>query len=138
MPSNPNENVKSPRKLKVESKFFDLEQTKALLRSLDNEPIKYQAIIRLALDTGCRCGELIGLEWTDINFNTGYVSITKTLQKIHGELIEGTPKNNNSIRHVPISEPTIEILKEYKKYMDNMKYMVGSKWKNTKKIFATD
>ena len=135
---NPNERIKAPKKLKVESKFYDLEQTKALLKALDGEHIKYQAIIRLALDTGCRRAELIGLEWSDINFNTGMVSITKTLQRIGKELVDGTPKNNNSIRTVPISDPTIEVLLEYKKYNDYLKDSYGDKWKGTKKIFTTD
>ena len=135
---NPNSRVQSPKKLKVESKFYDLEQTKALLRALDHEDVKYQAIIRLALDTGCRRGELIGLEWTDIDFVTGMVIINKTLQKIGKDLVEGTPKNNNSIRRVPISEPTIEVLKEYKIFNNNLKNELGNKWKNTKKIFTTE
>ncbi|MDD4110675.1 MAG: tyrosine-type recombinase/integrase [Clostridia bacterium] len=135
---NPNERVKAPKKLKVESKFYDLEQTQCLLKALDGEHIKYQAIIRLALDTGCRRAELIGLEWSDINFTTGMVSINKTLQRINGQLIDGTPKNNNSIRSVPISDPTIEVLKEYQTYINNIKDAMGNKWKNTKKIFTTD
>lgn len=135
---NPNEKVKSPKRLKVESKFYDLEQTKALLRALDTEHIKYQAIIRLALDTGCRRGELIGLEWSDIDFKNGMVTINKTLQRINKKFIEGTPKNNNSIRSVPISDPTIEVLKEYRNFNNHLKERYGDKWKNTKKIFTTD
>lgn len=135
---NPNERVKAPKKLKVESKFYDLEQTKALLKALDGEPIKYQAIIRLALDTGCRRSELIGLEWSDINFSTGMVSITKTLQRIDKKLVDGTPKNNYSIRTVPISDPTIEVLKEYQMYLASLKDLWGNKWKGTKKIFTSE
>lgn len=135
---NPNERVKAPKKVKVESKAYDVDQSRALLTALDGEHIKYQAIIRLALDTGCRRSELLGLEWTDIDLRTGLVSITKTLQKIGKEFVEGTPKNNNSIRPIVISNPTIEVLEEYKLYIEELQKQLGNKWKNTKKIFTTD
>ena len=39
---NPNKRVKRPKKVKKESKFYDLEQTKTLLKALDGENAKYQ------------------------------------------------------------------------------------------------
>lgn len=135
---NPNERVKRPREVKRESRFYDLEQTKALLMTLDCEPIKYQAIIRLALDTGCRRGELTGLEWNDIDLKNGIVYINKTTQQINHQLIEDTPKNNTSIRSVYISQPTIEVLNEYKIYMENIKEQLGNKWLDSKKVFTSD
>lgn len=135
---NPNERVKRPKKVKRESRYYDLEQTKALLMALDCEPIKYQAIIRLALDTGCRRGELTGLEWNDVDLKNGIVYINKTTQQINHQLIEGTPKNNTSIRSVYISEPTIEVLYEYKKHMGNIKDQLGDKWLDSKKVFTSD
>ena len=45
---------------------------------LQLEPIKYQAIILLALDLGYRRGELTGLTWADVDFETGRVQINKT------------------------------------------------------------
>lgn len=135
---NPNERVNRPKKVKKESKFYDLEQTKTLLRALDGEDIKYQAIIRLALDTGCRLGELTGLEWDDIDLRTGIVSINKTTQRINHQLVESTPKNNTSIRTVYISEPTIEVLEKYKKYIYDIKEQLGNKWLGSKKVFTSD
>lgn len=52
------------------------------------EPIKYQAIIMLALDLGCRRGELFGLTWKDINFETSKVGINKTTQYAYGKIYE--------------------------------------------------
>lgn len=134
---NPNEKVKRPKKVKKESVAYDLEQTQTLLRAVDGEDIKTQAIIRLALDMGCRLGELTGLEWNDIDLRTGIVSISKTTQRVNHQLIESTPKNNSSIRTIRISDPTIKALEEYKKYIDDIRDQFGSKWLNTKKIFTS-
>ncbi|HHX70472.1 MAG TPA: tyrosine-type recombinase/integrase, partial [Gallicola sp.] len=75
--------------------------------------MKTQAIIRLALDMGCRLGELTDLKWNDIDLRTGIVSISKTTQRVNHQLIESTPKNNSSIRTTRVSDPTIKALEEY-------------------------
>lgn len=51
---------------------------------MQNEPIKYQAIIILALDSGCRHGELTGLTWNDIDFKTSTIDINKVTQYVTG------------------------------------------------------
>jgi integrase len=135
---NPNHRVTRPKKVKRESRSFDLEQTKELLKALDTESIKAQAIIRLALDTGCRKGELTGLEWSDIDLKNGLVNINKTTQTINHQIVEGTPKNNSSIRKLYISIPTIEVLLKYKEYNDSLKNKLLDKWEGTKKVFTTD
>lgn len=73
----------------------------------------------------------------DINFEKGIVTINKTTQRINHVIIEDTPKNNSSIRKVYISNPTIEIMKEYKIYYDNIKDQLGDKWLGSKKVFTT-
>jgi len=135
---NPNQRVERPKKVKRESRFFDLEQTRELLKALDTESIKSQAIIRLALDTGCRRSELTGLEWSDIDLKNGLVSISKTTQRINHQIVEGTPKNNSSVRKVYISIPTIEVLLEYKNYNNQLKEKLLDKWEGSKKVFTTE
>lgn len=60
------------------------------------------------------------------------------MQRIDKKLVDGTPKNNYSIRTVPISDPTIEFLKEYQIYLTSLKDLWGNKWKCTKKIFTSE
>jgi integrase len=135
---NPNQRIERPKKVKRESKFYDLEQSRTLLKFVDNESIKAQAIIRLALDSGCRRSELTGLEWSDIDLNTGIVSISKTTQRINHRIVEGTPKNNSSVRIIDISIHTIEALSEYKNYTDQLKETLLDKWEGSNKVFTTE
>ena len=74
---NPNNKVPRPKIKKHEPNFYDVEQVQTLLRCLENEPIKTQALILLALDTGARRGELTGLDWSDIDLEKGYMSTGK-------------------------------------------------------------
>ena len=56
--SNPNEKIEKPKRAKTEISFYTPEDVEKLITVLPNEPLKYQAIILLALDLGCRRGEL--------------------------------------------------------------------------------
>ncbi|WP_074833255.1 tyrosine-type recombinase/integrase [Ruminococcus albus] len=42
-------------------------------------PVKYRAFFQLALFGGFRRGEILGLEWSDIDFDTGVIHIRRTV-----------------------------------------------------------
>lgn len=105
---------------------------------LQLEPIKYQSIILLALDLGCRRGELTGLTWADVDFETGRVQINKTTQYAYGEIFEKGTKTANSERINYISKTTLELLKKWQKEQLKQKILLGSKWQGSKRIFTTD
>lgn len=71
--SNPTERVKPPKIEKQEAKHYDEDQTGRMLELLEQEPIKYIAMITLVVFSGMRLGELTGLTWDDIDFQNGYL-----------------------------------------------------------------
>lgn len=101
--------------------------------------IKYQALIRLAVDSGARAGELLGLEWNDINFKINTISINKTIiYTKEGIKEKNKPKNNSSIRTIPITTETIKILELFKDEQEQLKTTLGNKWQGCNKIFTSD
>ena len=81
--SNPAERVQPPKAKKPKRKYYDDDQCKILLENLeqlDEEQIKYKTAIILTVFTGVRLGELMGLEWNDIDFRNGIVSINRSSQ----------------------------------------------------------
>jgi len=78
-----------------------------------------------------RVGELCGLTWGDIDFQSGTLSVNRTVQRInrHGnsEVIIGSPKSKTSIRVVPIPEFLLELLRERKG--DDTRYLISGKTK---------
>lgn len=70
---NPNAKIDKPKKAKTDIPYYTPEEVEKLVSVLQLEPIKYQAIILLALDLVCRRGELTGLTWADVDFETGRV-----------------------------------------------------------------
>ncbi|MDD2391561.1 MAG: site-specific integrase [Bacilli bacterium] len=136
---NPNSKIDRPKVKKKELTIYDKNTILKLFKCIDNECIKYQAIMYLAIDSGARRGELTGLSWSDIDFEKGTISINKVTQVINRKIIEKEfPKNNSSVRTINISEKTIQILKAYKEEQDKLKNKLGNKWIKSNKVFIND
>lgn len=135
---NPNAKIDRPKIVKKEACYYNLEQVKKLINCLDNECSKYKALILLAIDTGARRGEIAGLEWEFVSFDSAYIIINKTTQYLNNKtVIEKLPKNDSSIRKVPITKATVEALAVYKEEQKNLKEKLGNKWSNSNKVFTT-
>lgn len=136
---NPNQDVMPIKIHKKEIQCYNPEDVEKLVKLLPNEPLKYQALILLALDSGCRRGELTGLTWEDIDFNNSTININKTTQYVSGYgAFEKETKSENSNRVVYIANTTLKVLKRYKAQQDKQKLLLGSKWKNSIRVFTTD
>lgn len=137
--SNPNEKTEKVKVVKKEIECYSPEEVTILVSALDKECLKYRVLILLALDTGCRRGELTGLEWDDIDLETGLVRINKTTQYITGMgIFEKTPKTESSNRSIYIAPSTLKVLKLYRVEQDKLKLRLGSKWENSKKVFTNN
>lgn len=136
---NVNKLVDRPKPIKKEVKYYDKEDINRLLECLKNEPLKYQIVIQLAIDSGCRRGELTGLTWDDIDFANSTISINKTTQNTKKGVIEKDhPKNSSSIRTIAIAPQTLNLLLEYKKEQESLKMRLGNKWGNSNKVLINN
>lgn len=136
---NPNQNVTPIKVHKKEIQCYSPEEVQQLISVLSNEPIKYQAIIMLALDSGCRRGELTGLTWNDIDFKKSTININKATQYIPGYgSFEKYTKSDTSNRIVYITPSTLQILKKYKIEQDKQRLLLGDKWQQSQRVFTTN
>ena len=138
--NNPAERVQPPKTMKPKRKYYDDDQSKLLLSSLmelGENQIKYKVAIILTIFTGFRLGELMGLEWSDINFNDGIVSVNRSSQYLADKgVFTKTPKTESSIRDVAIPEFVISLLKEYKLWYEEQKSLYGELWTNSNRLFV--
>ena len=138
--SNPAERVQAPKTKKPKRKYYDDEQSKALisnLMELTEEQFKYKVAIILTIFTGVRLGELMGLEWDDINFREGIVSINRSSQYLADKgVFTKTPKTESSIRDVAIPDFVVSLLEEYKYWYDEQKYQYGELWYDSNRLFV--
>ena len=138
--SNPAERVQPPKTKKPKRKYYDDEQSKALvsnLMELTEDQFKYKVAIILTVFTGVRLGELMGLEWSDINFRDGIVSINRSSQYLAEKgVFTKTPKTESSIRDVAIPEFVVTLLEQYKYWYDEQKSLYGELWYDSNRLFV--
>ena len=72
---NPASRVKPPKVNNVLTRYLTTDQEEKLRAQLPN---KYQPIVIAALNSGCRQGELLRLKWSDVDWNTGILTIQET------------------------------------------------------------
>ena len=120
IPFNPAREVILPRPQKEGTdrvKFIDKEDLKAFLdhmEALSSTAYNYyydNVLYKLLLATGCRYGEAIALNWSDIDFNNATISISKTYNRAVKQI--GTPKSKAGNRVISIDNKTILMLKQY-------------------------
>lgn len=138
--SNPAERVQSPRAKKPKRRSYDDEQTKILLENLEKltvEDTKYKVAIILTIFTGVRLGELMGLEWQDVDFRNGIISINRSSQYLSDMgVFTKVPKTESSIREIAIPEFIISLLEEYKLWYEEQKSLYGELWTNSNRLFV--
>lgn len=138
--NNPCERVQPPRSRKPKRRYYDDEQCKILLSNLNElstENIKYKVAITLTVFTGVRLGELMGLEWSDIDFTNGIVSINKSSQYLADKgVFTKTPKTESSIRDVAIPNFVVSLLEEYKSWYEEQKSIYGELWIDSDRLFV--
>ena len=74
-------------------------------------------LLLLELSTGLRRGEILALQWDDLNFNTGALRVERQVHRVKGELVISQPKTNSSNRTVILPSPVLKVLKEYRQTM---------------------
>lgn len=94
---------------------------------------RHENMIRVALGTGLRSGELRGLLWEDIDFRKREISVNKTLVYVRnretGKYVYKyqTPKTKNSIRKIPMQDSVYKALKRQRIQMKEMQ-MASYEW----------
>ena len=128
---NPARDVIIPRKQQNKEhkvKFFSNQELKQFLDYLENlDQSSYEnffdyVLYKTLLATGCRIGEALALEWSDIDLKKGIISISKTLNRYQET---NTPKSKAGLREIDIDKATVSLLKQYKKRQQVQSWQLG-------------
>lgn len=127
--SSPQDGVILPKKEKFVGNTLSQADVIKLLSEAKSEPL--YPLIMTAILSGMRKGEILGLQWQNVDLENGYIKVEKSLCRVaNGEDKKGRqrtkvillePKNETSKRTIPISTQLITILKEYKEKQEQYK-----------------
>ena len=126
-----------------EIKVLTPEQQKSFIAVLVGHEL--EMLFLTALSTGLRLGEILGLKWSDIDFNTGILTVNRTLQRVteidrngnrKSKVIEQLPKTKNSIRTIPLPKNMLAKLKDHKVHQSKNKLQIGELYSNNDYVFC--
>ena len=93
--------------------------------------LAYAAVL-LALNTGMRLGEVLGLKWIDIDFKANVVNVQRSLVSTRAKgMIFEEPKTKGSKRKIPIPTKVMKALEFYEEEQQRYSELLGDKFKNT-------
>ena len=135
---NPATVVSPPKAEHKEMKFLDEAQVQRLLITAKEKNDRYAALYQLALSTGMRQGELLGLQWKDINWDRKTAHIQRQLNRVPGGALGfSQPKTKSSIRTISLGNTTIVILKEHQKQQLHEVSNMGTRWQEFDLVFPS-
>ena len=118
IPYNPCENCRIPPKDKKEMTILPPEKIGRYLQEAEKYGVL--SMFYLELSSGLRRGELLALQWEDLNVKERILTVNKQVTRMEGELDVTEPKTKNSVRKVALSQQTVDLLlQEHEQHPDN-------------------
>jgi integrase len=133
---NPANKVIKPRYHYHEREVLDADQVKGLL--LACKGTRWEALFCLAVTSGMREGELLGLKWMDIHWDRGQLQIQRQLQRIPGQgLVFSEPKTASSRRNLALGKEMVAKLRAHADLQERERCLAGKTWQEHNLVFPT-
>ena len=126
--------VNAPKVEQVEIDPFTPVEAREFVQSVQGE--RLEALYVLAIATGLRQSELLGLSWRDIDLESANVSVRTTLQRVNGEYQFLEPKTARSRRTLAMPEMVVDALRAHRGRQLGEMLKAGSKWQQSDLVFT--
>lgn len=127
--------VDSPRAERHEFEPLTPKQAREFLQAAQDD--KFGMLFTVAIATGLRRGELLGLRWVDIDFENGTLRVNRSLQRVQGKLVFQEPKTMKSRRVVPLPDLLVVKLREHRTRQLERKLAAGPNWQDNGLVFPS-
>jgi integrase len=131
--------VTAPRKQYVEVHPLTPLQIHRLLEAAKEH--RYAALFTLALATGMRQGEILGLKWQDVQLAEGTLQVRRTQSRVPRHLgkgyVEAETKTRKSRRSILLADFALEALKVHQLRQQEIRTKAGAKWQERDLVFCT-
>jgi integrase len=127
---NPITRVDAPKVKKTEPPSYDEEQIATLIEALEDTELQFKTAAHIALASGCRLGELNGLDWINVDYPKSTIEIKKAGQYLPDRgTFTKDPKNEKSKRIVSLPSPVMDLIAQLEHEKKLLKLKLGNKWK---------
>lgn len=127
--------VNAPKVDQAEIQPFTPEEARAFLQAIKGE--RLEALYALAIATGLRQAELLGLSWSDIELDDAQLTVRTTLQRIDGEFHFVEPKTARSRRTLALPDMAVDALRAHWGRQIGEMLEAGTQWQESGLVFTT-
>jgi integrase len=132
---NPCDLVTPPRRAKSDIVCLDLAQVRQLISRSEGHP--YRTLCCLLVTTGLRIGEALGLQWDDIDWSGGTLSVKRQCQRVEGGIELSSLKSSAAYRTVPVPQSVLALLADHRRVQVDLRAELWS-WPHPELVFPND
>lgn len=130
------ERLTMPKAQQPKIQIFTPSEAAEMIECLKQEDLQFQVLIQLAIITGARRGELVALKFSDINYDSGMLTIERATVKVTGKSVEIKPPKDYETRSVTIDRGCLELIQKLKEEKDKDARRLGSQWHGGDWVFT--
>lgn len=128
-----------PKVERKEVNYFQPEQVAAIREALELEPVKWKTLVHMLLITGARRGEVLGLKWSEVDFDRNQIHICNNiLYSPDCGIYEDTPKTATSNRYVTLPAETMQLLRQYRVWQNEERLRLGEYYQYQGFVFTQE
>ncbi len=133
---NPAADVDKIRQPRREMQALGAEDARLFLAAI--EGARHEALFKLAIFTGMRPGEYLGLRWQDLDLKKGAITVQRTLVKTADGYRLDEPKTDRSRRTIPIPASVVDALRRHKAEQLEERLKLGGSWEQPDLVFTNE
>jgi integrase len=135
IPRNAAASVKSPRPRRPEIKPLNREQVRSLLNAVSGH--RLAALYVVAVTAGLRQGELLGLQWKDVDLERGMLQVRRTLSEARSGRIFEAPKSGRG-RQIRLTQKATTALRAHRKRQLEERIGKAGLWQEQDLVFPSE
>jgi len=112
--SNPMQEIPKPKADKSKAQFYESEEVKQIIDALYSEPVHWRMMILTAILGGLRRGELVALQWGDVDFKTNQIHVERSISLEYKDTVYEKGTKNDEDRYVDMPEWFMKDLKKFR------------------------
>jgi integrase len=128
------EDAEPPRKDDPRPKAWTPDQVRVFLDASASD--RWAPLFRLAVTTGLRRGEIVGLRWPDVDLDARAITVQRTVVVVAGRAVESTPKTARSRRRINLDSGTVDALRAWKSAQATERLLMGAHWQGGDRVFT--